>query len=82
MIGQFKQNKPIESLCENLPIELLNYLKYCREMGFDEEPKYESLVNLLKSCMKRHGIDPKKQSFCWEYPKEEFEELIKMDREM
>ena len=57
--------KPIENLCEDLPHEIKDYLNYCREMEYAEEPKYGMLTDLLKACMKRYGIDAEKPNFCW-----------------
>ena len=40
-----------EVLCKGLPNEFISYVKYCRNLKFEEEPDYEFLKNLLKKVM-------------------------------
>ena len=45
-----KYTKP-EELAGAYHINLVNYIDYCRKLGFDEEPKYDHLINLLVNAM-------------------------------
>lgn len=52
-IGEVKSSTPIEELCEGFPPEYANYLRYARNLEFDETPDYamlkESFANLYQS---------------------------------
>ena len=45
-----------EILCQGLPDEFKQYFKYVRELQFTEEPKYEFLLGLFNSAMKKNNI--------------------------
>ena len=40
-----------ENLCQNLPQEFAHYVKYCRNLGFEEDPNYNYLRNLFKGLL-------------------------------
>lgn len=42
-----KRNTSLEDLCSELPIEFLEYMKYCRLLRFNEEPDYEYIKRLF-----------------------------------
>nr|CDS27484.1 casein kinase I delta [Hymenolepis microstoma] len=44
-----------EVLCEGLPGEFLKYITYCRNLSFEEEPKYRYLRSLFWKIMDRNG---------------------------
>ena len=44
---RMKKRIKIEKLCEGLPEEFLDYLKYCRKLEFEQEPNYNYLRNLF-----------------------------------
>lgn len=46
----------IETLCYGLPEEILQYLKYCRNLSFEEEPKYKYLRYLFWRIMEKHSF--------------------------
>ncbi|KAI9350887.1 kinase-like domain-containing protein [Obelidium mucronatum] len=46
-IGEKKRTTLIKELCEGFPDEFAIYLKYCRELKFDEEPNYDYLRSLF-----------------------------------
>ena len=46
-----KKYTPIEVLCKNLPIEFVDYIKYCKHLKFEQDPDYEYLRNLFKSIL-------------------------------
>ena len=47
LIGNKKINTTEEELCDKLPNEFLIYLKYVRNMDYDEKPHYTSLKNMF-----------------------------------
>lgn len=54
-IGHRKQETPIEELCEGYPPEFARYLKYCRNLGFEETPDYDYLRDLLTKALRDDG---------------------------
>jgi serine/threonine protein kinase len=44
---RLKKRIKIEKLCEGLPEEFIDYLKYCRKLEFEQEPNYNYLRNLF-----------------------------------
>lgn len=41
-------------LCSGLPDELGEIMMYVRSMGFTDKPEYAWMLDLLKTCLKRH----------------------------
>lgn len=64
MIGEKKISTTEEELCEKLPKEFLIYLKYVRNMDYDEKPHYTSLKNMFIKLYnsKNYSVD----KFEWE----------------
>ena len=59
-----KKYLPPERLCRGLPIEFVEYIKYCKNLGFEEDPDYEKLRNLFRSILlKMNEINDMKFSF-------------------
>eukprot|EP00128_Syssomonas_multiformis_P007884 Colp12_sorted_trinity150504_noHs@33427 len=54
-IGDTKVATTIETLCENLPTEVAQYLRYARGLGFTENPDYEYCRKLFRDIMEREG---------------------------
>lgn len=54
-IGHRKQETPIEDLCEGFPSEFAKYLKYTRNLGFEETPDYDYLRELLTKALRDDG---------------------------
>ncbi|KAL9048733.1 MAG: hypothetical protein Q9162_007573 [Coniocarpon cinnabarinum] len=54
-IGHRKQETPIDELCEGYPPEFAKYLKYCRNLGFEETPDYDYLRDLLAKALRDDG---------------------------
>ena len=44
---RMKKRIKIEKLCEGLPEEFIDYIKYCRKLEFEQEPNYNYLRNLF-----------------------------------
>ena len=45
----------IKVLCEGLPNELMEYLRYCRNLAFEEKPDYYYLKKILKERFVKEG---------------------------
>ena len=46
-IWKLKRGIKLEKLCEGLPEEFIDYIKYCRNLEFEQEPNYNYLRNLF-----------------------------------
>ena len=42
-----------ENICKNLPQEFADYVRYCRNLGFEDDPDYNYLINLFKGLLIR-----------------------------
>ena len=79
-IIQKRRETTLEQWCKNLPKQFFDYLNYCRNLHFQEDPNYEYLKNLFKSVMEENNFlnDLK---FSWikekEYKKMNLKELSK-----
>ncbi|KAI9350886.1 binary complex of casein kinase-1 with Cki7 [Obelidium mucronatum] len=51
-IGEKKRTTPLSELCEGFPEEFGIYLKYCRDLKFEETPDYDYLRNLFTTVEK------------------------------
>ena len=50
-------NSTLEHLCQGLPKEFLEYMTYCRRLGFEENPDYAYLKALFEGLMKDLGYE-------------------------
>jgi len=48
-----KKNVMPEMLCKDLPPEFAQYIKYCKNLRFEQDPNYEYLRNLFKNILER-----------------------------
>ena len=55
----------IEELCQGHPDEFREFLHYCRNLSFTQDPDYEYIIGLFESCMGKNGVDVKTPSFIW-----------------
>ena len=53
-ICQKKVSVTPEELCSGLPFEFIDYLKYCRNLEFEENPNYNYLKGLFTEVLKRN----------------------------
>ena len=63
-ITNMKKSIKLESLCENLPPEILLFCKYSRKLGFTENPKYNYMKSLFLSILNKNGLKDDKK-FSW-----------------
>ncbi|KAI8613168.1 kinase-like domain-containing protein [Chytriomyces sp. MP71] len=86
-IGQKKQSTAIKDLCEGFPEEFSLYMRYCRELKFEETPDYDYLRGLMNKVLARIG-ETDDGLFDWMYQidaqrreKERLREIEKEKRE-
>ena len=61
-----KKNTPVEELCSGLPEEIYKFLKYVKELDFEQKPDYEYLRSLFKEILyKNNYIYNDKLTFSW-----------------
>ena len=64
-VSQMKRNILPEELCENLPCEFTDYMKYVKNLKFEENPNYGYLRNLFVQLMKKQGFEEGTCFFSW-----------------
>ena len=52
-IYKLKKNTTPEALCEGLPEEMTEYIRYARKLEFEQEPNYNYLRKLFNKMLKR-----------------------------
>ena len=50
-----KKNISYEVLCKDLPNEFISYIKYCRNLSFEQNPDYEYLRNLFRNILLKNN---------------------------
>ncbi|EAR84348.2 casein kinase (macronuclear) [Tetrahymena thermophila SB210] len=48
-IGEIKMNTPVEELCKGFPDEFAQYIKYTRDLKFDEKPDYNQIKQSFRA---------------------------------
>ena len=66
-----KRETSLDELCEGLPEEIKEFIKYSRELKFEQEPNYKYLKYLLIKAGEKNGIDIDKVKYDWEVKIEE-----------
>lgn len=56
-IKQKKINTTAEELCRGFPEEFLNYIKYCRNLNFEDRPDYKYLKGLIYNLISTLGYE-------------------------
>ena len=54
-----------EKLCESLPEEFAQYMKYVKNLAFEEEPDYKYMRNLFISILSKNNLIYDKLLFSW-----------------
>ncbi|VBB26813.1 unnamed protein product [Acanthocheilonema viteae] len=55
-ISEKKMSTPVEELCAGYPEAFAAYLKYCKCLGFEEQPDYSHLRQLFRNLFHRQGF--------------------------
>jgi serine/threonine protein kinase len=56
-IYEVKKNTPIDELCAGFPKEFNEYIKYTRNLNFEQEPNYDYLKKLIYNIMNRYEFN-------------------------
>jgi serine/threonine protein kinase len=56
-IKECKVSTPVQQLCQGYPKEFLDYMLYCRNLGFTEDPDYEYLRRIFKELYANCGFE-------------------------
>ncbi|CAD8045530.1 unnamed protein product [Paramecium primaurelia] len=56
-VGEVKMSTTIETLCKELPIQFADYLRYLKNLGFEDQPDYDMLKSLMKQCSNPNTYD-------------------------
>ena len=65
-----KEITPPEELCSGYPDELVSYLKYTKSLEFEEDPKYDYLIELFEKIIKNNLLDTIDYRYDWIISKE------------
>ena len=64
-VAQLKKGITPEKLCSNLPKEFSDYLRYVKNLKFEEDPNYGYLKNLFVQMMSKQGFEVSTCFFSW-----------------
>ena len=64
-LSKMKKDTKLEKLCENLPMEFMEYMKYVRNLEFEGNPDYNYLKDLFEQMLKNRGIEDRYLYFSW-----------------
>ena len=64
-IYKLKKNTTPEVLCEGLPPEMTEYMKYAKQLEFEQEPNYNYLRKLFNKMLKRVHNTNEQLVFSW-----------------
>ena len=60
-----KMSAPLEDVCYGAPSEVLDYLKYCRSLRFDDQPNYVYLQSLFDEAIANHKYGNPSEGYDW-----------------
>ena len=52
-----KKNLDFDDFCKNMPKQIITYMKYCRNLEFEQKPDYEYLRSLFEDALKFKGFN-------------------------
>ena len=55
-IYHMKKNLNFSIFCKNMPSEIIYFIKYCRELEFEQKPDYDYLRSLFENILKEREI--------------------------
>ena len=73
-IKEKKTNTSLDELCDGLPEEFKEFIKYARDMEFSQKPDYEYLNNILLKAAEKNNIDINTVKYDWTIKDEEIKE--------
>ena len=70
-----KINTSLDELCIGLPKEFKDFIKYSRDLEFEQEPDYNYLNKLLLNVGNKNGINIDKVKYDWEIKNEKLKKI-------
>lgn len=64
-IKKKKIETTLEELCKGYPPEFKEFMEYCRNLKFEEDPDYKYIIGIFEKCMTRNGFDLKSTDYTW-----------------
>ena len=64
-VARIKRYFTPEKLCKDLPKEITEYMRYVKNLKFEEEPNYAYLRNLFVQMMEKQGFEGGTYFFSW-----------------
>ena len=64
-LSEYKKNIQPELLCSNLPYEFIEYVRYVKNLKFEDEPDYNYLRSLFQIMLNKQGFEENKVFFSW-----------------
>jgi hypothetical protein len=55
----------LEELTRGYPSEFKEFMEYCRQLKFEEEPDYKHCVGMFEKCLAKNNLDSKILDFTW-----------------
>ena len=55
----------MDELCKGYPPEFKEFMEYCRNLKFEQDPDFKYIIGLFEKCMVRHGFDLKSNDYTW-----------------
>jgi len=46
-------------------VEFKEFMEYCRQLKFEEDPDYKHIIGLFEKCLTRNNLDSKILDFTW-----------------
>jgi hypothetical protein len=74
-IKKKKIETTLDELCRGYPSEFKEFMEYCRQLKFEEDPDYKHVIGIFERCLARHQLDPKILDFTWK------QNLLSKDKE-
>ena len=64
-IYKMKKNVTPEDLCKSLPSQMISFMKYVKQLEFEQEPDYNYLRSLFQSILKQRKMNFDSFVFSW-----------------
>lgn len=64
-VYKMKKNIKPEDLCKGLPTQVTDYMRYVKQLGFEQTPDYKYLINLFRSILQSLSYTSDLIVFSW-----------------
>ena len=78
-IMEKKRDTTPEDLCKGLPNEFQQYVEYTRNLGYEEDPNYDMLINLFNNVLTKNNFEMD-YIYDWTSPIEEVSTINNIDK--